>query len=104
MLRTGNHTCRRMLLRQGKHQSRRFHPPEPNWPDWLRYRTEIAEFGFDKDSLRFQVTHIGGYVTQGEDIHWRATDPKSYNETQRSIDPIAHPDDAFFEIGTCRPF
>lgn len=65
----------------------------------------LADLDFDKDSLRFQLTRGGGYISQGYWLHMQSTDPEGYQlQKARRPDPISEPDDAFFEIGTCSPF
>jgi hypothetical protein len=68
----------------------------------------LADLVFNKDSLRFQVTHHEGYISQGYWRHLQSTDPEGYQlqklQKLPGTDPISRPDDLFFEIGTCSPF
>jgi hypothetical protein len=68
-------------------------------------RPFVATLEFEKDSLRFQVTYSGAYISQGYWQHVQSTDPEGYQlQKPRGLDPISQPDDVMVEIGTCSPF
>jgi hypothetical protein len=54
---------------------------------------------FDQNSLRFELTHSGGYVGQGIWEHFRSENP---DDTRLRFK--TDPDDLYFAIGRCSSF
>lgn len=62
----------------------------------------VGSLTFEEGSLRFEIVHSGSYPGQGYWKRLQRDDPATYALQRR--DPASHPDDDFFEIGTCAPF
>jgi hypothetical protein len=67
-------------------------------------------YEFDKQTLRFQYTYQGGYMSQGSALHEKehpSSFPNGYNksdEYKQYLESAEQPDDASFSIGKCAPF
>ncbi len=68
-------------------------------------------FDFDKKTLRFQMTYVGGYLEQGSALYEKEhpsrieNGSEAHKKAYKSFLEVAeHPDDAFFAIGKCAPF
>ena len=67
-------------------------------------------YAFDKQTLRFQYTYPGGYMSQGGAQYAKEhpssfpNDPYRQDAEKRYIEAAEEPDDASFSIGKCAPF
>jgi hypothetical protein len=60
---------------------------------------------FDQNSLRFELSNSGSYVSQGIWEQHRSEHPDDYNKPLRLRPPDPdNPDDLYFAIGRCSPF
>jgi hypothetical protein len=67
-----------------------------------------GQVAFDQNTLRFELTHAGGYLDQGVWEHFRSENPDDYDRAvrlhQKTVGDPDNPADLYFEIGRCSPF